>query len=224
MAKIFYVTEKTDDYTQAHFFKTEKEALAYGISEWSDFDMFGDPDSEDDSYDEDNDTWFEGESITTPSGILFSFEDGRAYLQSSDDDEARKYVKKEVGSDGAAIFFEKFRKGMFGYLGNGADGKGFKWEWDGDEINESESGRNVPTFEEFTNTATTVTEANSDGTISDDEDELMDDLMGTIEAAIDDLIADSRDKAYEIGGSFRGPGNVDRIKKLLVAKVKKMKL
>jgi hypothetical protein len=224
MAKIFYVTEKTDDYTQAHFFKTEKEALAYGISEWADFDMFGDPDDEEDSYDEDNDTWFEGESITTPSGILFSFEDGRAYLQSSDDDEARKYVKKEVGSDGAAIFFEKFRKGMFGYLGNGADGKGFKWEWDGSEINESESGRNVPTFEEFTNTATTITEANSDGTISDDEDELMDDLMGTIEAAIDDLIADSRDKAYEIGGGFRGPGNVDRIKKLLVAKVKKMKL
>lgn len=48
--------------------------------------------------------------------------------------------------------------------------------------------------------------------------------MGTIEAAIDDLIADSREKAYEIGGGFRGPGNVDRIKKLLVAKVKKMKL
>ena len=133
MAKIFYVTEKTDDYTQAHFFKTEKEALAYGISEWADFDMFGDPDSEDDSYDEDNDTWFEGDFINTPSGILFSFEEGRAYLQSSDDDEARKYVKKEVGSDGAAIFFDKFKKGMYGYLGNGADGKGFKWEWDGDE-------------------------------------------------------------------------------------------
>ena len=74
MAKIFYVTEKTNDYTQAHFFKTEKEALAYGISEWSDFDMFGDPDSEEDSYDEDNDTWFEGDFINTPSGILFSFE------------------------------------------------------------------------------------------------------------------------------------------------------
>jgi len=472
MAKIFYVTEKTDDYTQAHFFKTEKEALAYGISEWSDFDMFGDPDSEEDSYDEDNDTWFEGDFINTPSGILFSFEEGRAYLQSSDDDEARKYVKKEVGSDGAAMFFEKFRKGMYGYLGNGADGKGFKWEWDGDEINESlvtegkeadeaeailndllderggdfdelrgmemedaldtveayghkgskakkiaqelhslcneslvtekfnfskkeveaaatliasaisqadkvkakvhdleyDKGRgagfeisidgekyeggsyvvkdngdvvnaaignshpnavyntignkdianvfinmekyeslkeqsddaliliqqalkgmknmkanikgdnviisnkakdefvyslndggdvqefiatiqesvrteNVTTtrkkvlmFEDFvlegdckcggncTCTTTTTNEAKSDGTISDDEDELMEDLMGTIEAAIDDLIANSRDKAYEIGGGFRGPGNVDKIKKLLIAKVKKMKL
>ena len=137
MAKIFYVTEKTPDHITAHFFKTEKEALAYGISEWSDFDMFGDPDSEDDSYDKDNDVWFEGDWINTPSGILFSFEEGRAYLQSSDDEEARKYVKKEVGSDGAAIFFDKFKKGMYGYLGNGADGKGFKWEWDGDEINES---------------------------------------------------------------------------------------
>ena len=295
MAKIFYVTEKTDDYTTAHFFKTEKEALAYGISEWSDFDMFGDPDSEDDSYDKDNDAWFEGDWINTPSGILFSFEEGRAYLQSSDDEEARKYVKKEVGSDGAAIFFDKFKKGMYGYLGNGADGKGFKWEWDGDEINESlvTEGKNdytaryqdtninlkkaykhldddalnqlyleigeliadnklkvkdatftfeaekvtatrkkVLMFEDFVLegdckcggncTCTTTNEAN--GTISADEDELMEDLMGTIEAAIDDLIANSRDKAYEIGGSFRGPGNVDKIKKLLIAKVKKMKL
>tara|TARA_B110000238_G_scaffold176001_1_gene196767 strand:- start:3329 stop:4222 length:894 start_codon:yes stop_codon:yes gene_type:complete len=297
MAKIFYVTEKTDDYTTAHFFKTEKEALAYGISEWSDFDMFGDPDSEDDSYDKDNDVWFEGDWINTPSGILFSFEEGRAYLQSSDDEEARKYVKKEVGSDGAAIFFDKFKKGMYGYLGNGADGKGFKWEWDGDEINESlvTEGKNdytaryqdtninlkkaykhldddalnqlyleigeliadnklkvkdatftfeaekvtatrkkVLMFEDFVLegdckcggncTCTTTNEANADGTISADEDELMEDLMGTIEAAIDDLIANSRDKAYEIGGSFRGPGNVDKIKKLLIAKVKKMKL
>ena len=69
-----------------------------------------------------------------------------------------------------------------------------------------------------------IEEANSDGTISDDEDELMDDLLGTVEATIDDLIADAREKAYEIGGGFRGPGNVDRIKKLLVAKVKKIKL
>ena len=137
MAKIFYVTEKTPDHITAHFFKTEKEALAYGISEWSDFDMFGDPDSEDDSYDKDNDVWFEGDWINTPSGILFSFEEGRAYLQSSDDEEARKYVKKEVGSDGAAIFFDKFKKGMYGYLGNGADGKGFKWDWDGGSFNES---------------------------------------------------------------------------------------
>lgn len=73
-------------------------------------------------------------------------------------------------------------------------------------------------------TTTKVSEQNADGTISDDEDELMEDLMGTVEAAIDDLIASSRERAYEIGGGFRGPGNVDGIKKLLLAKVKKIKL
>ena len=296
MAKVFYVTETAADYITAHFFKTEKEALNYGKSQLTDFemkdDMWGD-----DLHDEENDTWFGGTWINTQSGILFSFEEGRAYIQSSDDEEARKYVKNEVGSDGAAMFFDKFKKGMYGYLGNGADGKGFKWEWDGDEINESlvTEGKNdytaryqdtninlkkaykhldddalnqlyleigeliadnklkvkdatftfeaekvtatrkkVLMFEDFVLegdckcggncTCTTTNEANADGTISADEDELMEDLMGTIEAAIDDLIANSRDKAYEIGGSFRGPGNVDKIKKLLIAKVKKMKL
>jgi|TARA_B100000767_G_scaffold255675_1_gene262031 hypothetical protein len=220
MAKTFYVKEKSGDYTKIHFFKSEKEALKYGISEWPDFDMYGDPDDEDDSYDDDNDAWFVGSSIDFKKGVLFSFEEGMSHVREMDEDAAREYVKEEVGDYGAAIFFDSFKKGMYGYLGNGADGKGYKWDWDGNGINESK--RNVPTFEEFT--TSNITEAKSDGTISDDEDELMDDLMGTIEATIDDLIADSREKAYEIGGSFRGPGNVDRIKKLLVAKVKKMKL
>ena len=48
MAKIFYVRERSGDYTQINFFKTEKEALEYGISEWPDFDMFGDEEDEDD--------------------------------------------------------------------------------------------------------------------------------------------------------------------------------
>jgi hypothetical protein len=216
MARIFYVVEKANDYVNAHFFKTENEALTYGIAEFPDFDMFDEP-----MEDDENEVWLHGDKLDFKKGILFSFEEGEAYIQPMDEDEARKYCNDENSS---AMFFDGFKKGMYGYLGNGVDGRGFKWEWDGSEINESESKRNVPTFEEFTNTTATITEANSDGTISDDEDELMDDLMGTIEATIDDLIADSRDKAYEIGGGFRGPGNVDRIKKLLVAKVKKMKL
>ena len=169
MAKVFYVTETAADYITAHFFKTEKEALNYGKSQLTDFemkdDMWGD-----DLHDEDNDTWFGGTWINTQSGILFSFEEGRAYIQSLDDEEARKYVKNEVGSDGAAMFFDKFKKGMYGYLGNGADGKGFKWEWDGDEINESNNEsnkktykmKNIKTFEAFTTgkaTTETVTEA-----------------------------------------------------------------
>ena len=43
MAKIFYVTENTPDYARVNFFKTEKEALEYGISELPQFDMFDEP-------------------------------------------------------------------------------------------------------------------------------------------------------------------------------------
>jgi hypothetical protein len=297
MAKIFYVRERSGDYTQVNFFKTEKEALSYGISQWPDFDMFGDAEDEDDSYDGDDDAWWVGDSIDFKNGVLFSFEEGMSYVKEMNEDAARQYIKEEVGEDGAAIFFDKFTKGMYGYLGNGAAGKGRKWDWDGMRFNESlvTEGKNdytaryqdtninlkkaykhldddalnqlyleigeliadnklkvkdatftfeaekvtatrkkVLMFEDFVLegdckcggncTCTTTNEANADGTISADEDELMEDLMGTIEAAIDDLIANSRDKAYEIGGSFRGPGNVDKIKKLLIAKVKKMKL
>ena len=74
MAKIFYVRERSGDYTQINFFKTEKEALEYGISEWPDFDMFGDEEDEDDAYDEDNDAWWVGDSIDIKKGVLFSFE------------------------------------------------------------------------------------------------------------------------------------------------------
>ncbi|NND24135.1 MAG: hypothetical protein HKN86_05510 [Acidimicrobiia bacterium] len=139
MAKIFYVRERSGDYTQINFFKTEKEALEYGISEWPDFDMFGDEEDEDDAYDEDNDAWWVGDSIDIKKGVLFSFEEGTVYVQEMDEDSAREYVKEEVGEYGAAMFFDKFRKGMYGYLGNGADGRGFKWEFDGEDINENNS-------------------------------------------------------------------------------------
>ena len=170
MAKIFYVRERSGDYTQVNFFKTEKEALSYGISQWPDFDMFGDAEDEDDSYDGDDDAWWVGDSIDFKNGVLFSFEEGMVYVKEMNEDTARQYVKEEVGEDGAAMFFDKFRKGMYGYLGNGADGKGFKWEWDGDEINESNNEsnkktykmKNIKTFEAFTTgkaTTETVTEA-----------------------------------------------------------------
>ena len=137
MAKIFYVRERSGDYTQVNFFKTEKEALSYGISQWPDFDMFGDAEDEDDSYDGDDDAWWVGDSIDFKNGVLFSFEEGMAYVKEMNEDAARQYIKEEVGEDGAAIFFDKFTKGMYGYLGNGADGKGRKWDWDGMRFNES---------------------------------------------------------------------------------------
>jgi len=150
MAKIFYVRERSGDYAQMNFFKTEKEALTYGISQWSGFDMYGDPDDEGDSYDEDNDAWFEGDSINTRSGILFFFEESSVYVEEFDEAGAREYVQDELGDNGAAIFFDGFKKGMYGYLGNGADGKHYKWDWDGMDINESIQERHITVKRKYT--------------------------------------------------------------------------
>ena len=100
---------------QINFFKTEKEALKYGISEWPDFDMFGDPDDEGDSYDEVDNTWWEGESIDLRGdGLLMSWEEDRVYLQSADDEEARKFVQSSKHwSRGSAIFFDSFKKDQY---------------------------------------------------------------------------------------------------------------
>ena len=129
MAKIFYVVEKHADYAKVDFFKTEKEALTYGIAEFPDFDMFDEP-----MEDDENEVWLHGDKLDFKKGILFSFEEGESYIQPMDEDEARAYCNDENSS---AMFFDGFKKGMYGYLGNGADGRGFKWEWDGEEINES---------------------------------------------------------------------------------------
>jgi len=148
MAKIFYVVEKAGDYTQCNFFKTEKEALAYGISEFPDFDMFDEP-----REDLEDDAWFHGDKLEFKKGILFSFEEGSAYVEAYDEDEAREYCSDDIMSDGAAIFFDGFTKGMYGYLGNGADGKGRKWDWDGGRFNESKitktTLKHVKLFEAF---------------------------------------------------------------------------
>ena len=150
MAKIFYVVEKAGDYTQCNFFKTEKEALAYGIAEFPDFDMYDEP-----MEDVEDDAWFHGDKLDFQKGILFSFEEGSAYVQAMDEDEAREY-SNDLGEEGATIFFDKFTKGMYGYLGNGADGEGWKWDWDGGSFNESKiqntfKHKHVKLFEEFIN-------------------------------------------------------------------------
>ena len=181
MAKIFYVRERSGDYTQVNFFKTEKEALEYGISEWPNFDMFGDQDSEEDSYDVEEDAWWVGDSIDIKKGVLFYFEEGMVYVEEMDDDSAREYVKEDLGSDGAALFFESFKKGMYGYLGNGADGRGYKWEWTGSELDESIQERNIIVKRKYTENhpaksvgkaakiRNKVLEAMKDGKISQEE-------------------------------------------------------
>ena len=64
-----------------------------------------------------------------------------------------------------------------------------------------------------------VLEANPDGTISGDEEDLEDDLMMEIEIEIDRLIQHIRIQAEEIGGGFRGPGIRSRALKLLADKI-----
>jgi hypothetical protein len=56
-----------------------------------------------------------------------------------------------------------------------------------------------------------VLEANPDGTISDDEEELEDELTADIIIELDNLIAQVREEAMRIGGDFRGPGIRARI-------------
>ena len=238
MAKIFYVTEKTSDYTTAHFFKTEKEALKYGKSQFPDFEMKKDRFEDDLQYD---DKQVGGDWVNTPSGILFSYQEDRAYIQSSDDEEARKFIKKEIGSDGTALFFDKFRKGMYGTLGdgNGVDGRGFKWEWDGDEINESlvtTTRKKVLMFEEFALeddckcggncgcTTTTTNETNADGTISDDEDDDMENFFADVEFQVDELCTYIKRETEKIGGPFRSPGYEAQGIKLVKATFKKHKI
>lgn len=65
-----------------------------------------------------------------------------------------------------------------------------------------------------------VLEANPDGTISDDEEDLEDDLMMELEIEIDRLIQMIRVESDKIGGGFRGPGIRARAMKLLLNKIR----
>ena len=63
-----------------------------------------------------------------------------------------------------------------------------------------------------------ISEANPDGTISDDEEELEDDLATDILMELDNLIQQVREESVRIGGGFRGPG----IKARIFAEMRKM--
>ena len=65
-----------------------------------------------------------------------------------------------------------------------------------------------------------VLEANPDGTVSDDEEDLEDDLMMELEIEIDRLIQMIRIESDKIGGGFRGPGIRARAMKLLLTKIR----
>jgi hypothetical protein len=64
-----------------------------------------------------------------------------------------------------------------------------------------------------------VNEANPDGTISDEEEELRMDLLADFEAELDELLSKAASVAEEIGGEFRAPGIKYEIQKLVNAKM-----
>ena len=64
-----------------------------------------------------------------------------------------------------------------------------------------------------------VLEANPDGTISDNEEDLEGDLMRELEIEISRLIQKIRVESDKIGGGFRGPGIRARAMKLLLKKI-----
>ena len=131
------------------------------------------------------------------------------------EDEYEGFYQEVVGK-----YKNKVTKEDIAEIWNKVYGEDIATEYDGFFGSIKENVNEAIKLEAFNN----IEEANSDGTISDDEDEKMEDLLGNVEAEIDDLISKAREEAYEIGGKFRGPGNVSQLKKLMLDKVKKMKL
>ena len=147
MAKVFYVIHHSEGEGGVDFFKTEKEALAYGKEQFEGFEMGKEVE------DEDYYTYIGG-SLTFKKGILFSYEEDGTKLQAIEDADARQYAE-DLEDMGSAVFFEGFVKGMYCILGREVTGKGMKWDYTGDDINESKSNSSlkfVKTFESFTGT------------------------------------------------------------------------
>ena len=242
MAKVFYVISYADE-AQIDFFKTEKEAIKYGKSEFEEFEFNNNTMEDEDGYK------YIGGQLTFKKGILFSFEGEEVKVQAMEDAAARKYALNLGDEGGSAIFFNGFSKGMYGTLGSMPSGD-FAWEFTGDDIytNESKSSlKHIPTFEQFnsldflemqassqgmtreewiahygTSTAG-VDEKNEDGTISPDEDERREGLLADVRFMTNELIDHIAKEAEEIGGYFRAPGIEADCKKLIKEIMKKRK-
>ena len=216
MAKIFYVVENTPDYCQANFFKTEKEALEYGISQLPQFDMFDEPMNDEEA---DGEEWYTGDSLDFKKGILFIQEEGDWSIVDMDEEEAREEVDGKENF--AAVYFDGFKRGAYAYLGRGLEGKNHKWIADDDGIEESFKS-NVPTFNQFIKESA-LNEKKADGTISDDEDERRAELLKRVKEQMEELLASAEFDANDIGGSFRAPGIMYDIRKELDRQIKKFK-
>ena len=154
MAKVYYVAENAPDYSQVNFYKTEKEALKFGLSKIPNFELGEEPMNDEEN---DGEEWFHGAELTFDKGILYLVDNGEVTVEAIDEDAAREKAQ-EVEDNGVAIFFDGFTNGMYGYQGRDADGKGYKWDWDGYRINESNTSstkhemKHIKLFEAFSKT------------------------------------------------------------------------
>ena len=151
MAKVYYVAENAPDYSQVNFYKTEKEALKFGLSQIPNFEMGEEPMNDEEN---DGEEWFHGAELTFDKGILYIVHNGDVTVEAIDEDAAREKAQ-ELEDNGVAIFFDGFTKGMYGYQGTAATGEGYKWDWDGYDINESNTSstkhemKHIKLFEQF---------------------------------------------------------------------------
>lgn len=68
-----------------------------------------------------------------------------------------------------------------------------------------------------------VNEANTDGTISKDENKRREDLLKRVKEQMEDLLDSAKKDAEDIGGAFRSPGIIADIKKELNNQIKNFK-
>lgn len=68
-----------------------------------------------------------------------------------------------------------------------------------------------------------ITEANADGTISDDEDERRAALVKRVKEQMEEILASAELDANDIGGKFRAPGIIAEVRKEIERQVKKFR-
>ena len=164
-------------------------------------------------------------------------EDSSAVVESAIT-EAKKYKFKDINKAWSHVYGEdmedeyqgfyqevtgkykdKVTKADIAKIWSGVYGEDIADEYDAFYNDLQENLKQVAKLERLDN----LNEQNADGTISDDEDDRLDDLLGDVEMQIDELIQHAQTQAYEIGGSFRGPGMTAKTKKIMLDKLKRMK-
>jgi hypothetical protein len=90
--------------------------------------------------------------------------------------------------------------------------------------------KNIKLFNEFAEPTTDesiinsqIEEKKADGTISDDEDERRAELLKRVKEQMEELLASAEFDANDIGGSFRAPGIMAKIRKELEGQIKKFR-